>query len=169
MVHRRRHLATRCSTLAPTTLSRRPPASGTSPVVTWGLTIGYVGWESTESYPWARGTPTSQRRNHCVGHGIITQRGGKEAHMGDMEVDTWLVGGLTWCLSRWRAAVMRRGGERSMRGFNDPQRGTKTADAGVVPPKAPTRPRERRLNSIHFLFESSPAPLPKKAILDRPL
>ena len=89
--------------------------------------------------------------------------------MGDMEVDTWLVGGLTWCLSRWRAAVMRRGGARSMRGSNVPQRGANTHDAGVVPPKVRYEPRERRLNSIHFLFESSPAPLPKKAILDRAL
>ena len=74
--------------------------------------------------------------------------------MGGMEVDTWLVGGLTWCLSRWRAAVMRRGGARSMRGLNVPQRGANTHDAGVVPPKVRYEPRERRLNSIHFLFES---------------
>ena len=67
------------------------------------------------------------------------------------------------------AAAIRGGGERSMRGSNVPQRCKNTLDAGAVPPKVRYEPRERRLNSIHFLFESSPAPLPKKAILDRAL
>ena len=89
--------------------------------------------------------------------------------MGGKEVDICLIDRLTWCSCRWRAAAMRGGGERSMRGSNVPQRGVNTLDAGAVPPKVRYEPRERRLNSIHFLFESSPAPLPKKAILDRAL